>query len=83
MFGWVDVEVVVQLSQLSLPLAALLFVSALDFEVIQRSFQSFVFKGIESLITARTRFVILFDFLNAVLTECISTAGSLVGLSKN
>ena len=81
---WVCVKVIFKLSQLSLPLAALGAINTLDFELVQRPSQSFVWEavGYVGLATGAEK-LFLFDFLNAHLTEAISTAGNLVGLSEN
>ena len=82
--NWVGIEVVFKSSQLSHPLAALLFINAVKLKIIERSFQSLVFKTVKlPRIATRARLVVCPDSLNAHTAKSVSTAGGLVGLSKD
>ena len=74
----------VKLSQLSSPLATFFFIIAVNKKTIEWLFESLVRKVTEFLLFAtRTWFVVGLDAFNALFTEALSTACSLVGLSEN
>ena len=72
---------VVKLSQLSLPLATLIFIGTADLKIIKGTLQPFVKETVKVLgLAAWTWITPGFDLLYAHLTEAVSTAGGLVGL---
>ena len=73
---------VVQSSKLSCPLTAFALVRAVNFEVVEHMLEALVVKICKvSSATCRTRFVLTFDSVQAVLAEAVATAGGLVGFS--
>ena len=80
---WVDVEVILQLTNLSSPLAAFLVVAAEYFEAKERSLETLVGEIIKVILTARAWLLVSLDLPNAGLAVAIATAGDLVGLTEN
>jgi hypothetical protein len=81
---WIGIQMLLKLAQLSLPLTPLFVIHAANFERVERSSQSLIFKRIEILgLAARARGMVGLDFLDTRFTEAVATAGGLVGLSKN
>ena len=75
---------VVKLPQFSFPVTTPFLVAAENLEPIQWLLKALVGEIIEVvLFTARTRIVVAFNYLNALLAEAFSTAGHLVRLSKD
>jgi hypothetical protein len=80
----IQIQVVVELPQLSLPITTFFLVNTVDFEAIQRLLESQVREVIEAVfIAARARLVATLHPLNAQPTEALSTACHLVRLSKD
>ena len=84
MLRWVDIEVTLQLTKFSNPLAALLAVATVYLEARKRLLETLVGIIIKDIVlTARARLLVSLDLLNAGLTVAIATAGDLVGLTEN
>ena len=74
----------IQFSQLSIPLAAFTLVCAVNLEVIEHTLESLVVKIFEVSTTARrTWLVVSLDPIQAALAEAVATARGLVGLSQH
>jgi hypothetical protein len=81
---WVDIEVTLQLTKFSSPLAAFLVVATEYLETRKRSLETLVGKIIKGVVlTARAWLLVSLDPLNAGLAVAIATAGDLVGLTEN
>jgi hypothetical protein len=81
---WIQIQVVVNLPQLSPPITTFFLVNTVDFEPIQRLLETQIREIIEiTFITARAWLVATLHSLNALPTEALSTAGHLVRLSKD
>ena len=80
---WLDIEVTLQLTKLSSPLAAFLAVAAEYFETRERSLETLVGEIIKVVLTARAWLLVSLDPRNADLAVAIATGGDLVGLTEN
>jgi hypothetical protein len=81
---WVRVQVFLQCSQLTPPLAASILVSAHDNKIIQSLLKAFITKNIKVFfIASGAGLVLLHHAFDAGPAEAVSTAGGLVGLTQN
>jgi len=81
---WVQIQVLIQFSQLPRPFAATLLMSAINTKLIQRSSQSFVRKSVEvRYVACWTRFFVRLDAFNARSAETVSTTGHLERFAKD
>jgi len=76
------VQVLVKLSQLSLPFAAITVVSAIYLKLDQGLLQPLVEKSSKSLITSGTLFAQHHDTLDTWVTKVLATAADLLGVTK-
>ena len=81
---WVDIEVTLQLTKLSSPLATFLAVATEYLESRERSLETLVGEVIKVVtLTARAWLIVSLDTLNAGLAVAVATAGDLVGLTES
>ena len=81
---WICVEAQIKLSQFLCPLTPVFLVSTLNFQIIERLFQTFVWEIRKLLFIASwARLFISFDVFNTSFAKLLSTACDLVGLSND
>ena len=81
---WLNIEVTLQLTKLSSPLAAFLMVATEYLEARERSLETLVGEVIKMVtLTARAWLIVSLDPFNAGLAVAVATAGDLVGLTEN